>query len=827
MIVLEPLEARRLLSHYVVSTGGDDAGPGAPNAPWATLQHAAEVVQAGDSVTVLPGHYAGFLLRTSGTAQAPITFTAKSGVIIDSRNLATPDGINLEGASFVVIEGFSLTGLPRAGIRAVQDQGVKILSNQIDQSGYWGILTGFSQDVDIENNIVTGSIKQHGIYVGNSADNPVIRGNTVSGNHQCGIQINSDASQGGDGIITGAVVEANIVYDNGRAGGAAINLDGVGLSTVDDNLIYDNHATGIALYRQDGAAPPADDVIVNNTVVMPADARWALSLSDGANGIFVGNNILLTQSDRRGVLSVAADSRAGLLSDHNAVSNRFSDDGGDSNLSLANWRRQTGQDANSMLATPQGLFANFARRDFHLAQHSPAESGGSPAHLPQKDIESKQPADPKHPAIGAYQQTKPRAGALLGGEASASTWALGWRGGLVIAAAGAATAAVLAAWAVRRRALGRWLGPYIAQSLRRPRRRPSGETHLLLCIADHFEPQHGHVDHEHAMVRINRWEMQYPLLFGTLRDSDGKPPRHTFFYPLEQFDPAEMAALAQFCRAGLGEVEVHLHHDRDTAENLRRRLSSYCAMLAERFGMLATHRRDGRTMYGFVHGNWALDNSRPDGRWCGVDGELDVLRQTGCYADFTLPSAPNPTQVRKINSIYYALEDGRPRSHERGTDVGAAPAPSDGLMLIQGPLLLNWRRRKWGLLPRIENACLQANQPPDIHRLDLWLKAAIRIPSRPDWFFVKLHTHGAPEANQQVLLGPAMVEFHTALAKRSMFDPNFHYHYVTAREMYNLVRAAEDRWTGSVDDARDYELLFNGRAPRWTQPPAPVQSCCG
>jgi len=47
MILLEELESRRLLSQYVVSIGGDDAGPGAPNAPWATLQHAADVVQAG------------------------------------------------------------------------------------------------------------------------------------------------------------------------------------------------------------------------------------------------------------------------------------------------------------------------------------------------------------------------------------------------------------------------------------------------------------------------------------------------------------------------------------------------------------------------------------------------------------------------------------------------------------------------------------------------------------------------------------------------------------------------------------------------------------
>ena len=52
-----------------------------------------------------------------------------------------------------------------------------------------------------------------------------------------------------------------------------------------------------------------------------------------------------------------------------------------------------------------------------------------------------------------------------------------------------------------------------------------------------------------------------------------------------------------------------------------------------------------------------------------------------------------------------------------------------------------------------------------------------------------------------------MIEFHSALARRAAADPRFHYHYVTAREMYNLVRAAEAGWSGSVADARDFEIV--------------------
>jgi hypothetical protein len=125
--------------------------------------------------------------------------------------------------------------------------------------------------------------------------------------------------------------------------------------------------------------------------------------------------------------------------------------------------------------------------------------------------------------------------------------------------------------------------------------------------------------------------------------------------------------------------------------------------------------------------------------------------------------------------------------------------------------VLDWRRRKWGLLPRLENGCLQASQPPSIERLLLWLKARVQVKKRPDWFFVKLHCHGAPEDAHEVLLGGTMVRFHEQLAEYARRRPNFHFHYVTAREMVNLARAAEAGWAGGVAEARDRE---------WLSPPA-------
>ena len=270
--------------------------------------------------------------------------------------------------------------------------------------------------------------------------------------------------------------------------------------------------------------------------------------------------------------------------------------------------------------------------------------------------------------------------------------------------------------------------------------------------------------------------------------------------------------LSELCRQGYGEVEVHIHHDRDTKANLHRTLTEFCKRLADRHGLLPRDRRTGAVRYGFIHGDWALDNSRPDGQCCGVENELEVLKQTGCYADFTLPSAPSPAQTRTINSIYYARGiPGRNRSHDYGIAAGTAVAPADALLLIQGPLGLNWRQRKWGVLPRLENGCLQASQPPDIARLPSWLRARVQVRGRPDWLFVKLHAHGAPEESHPTLLGEPMVRFHDALARFAKLNPAFQYHYVTAREMCNLVHAVEDGWYGSVYDARDYRLVMSNQ----------------
>ncbi len=248
--------------------------------------------------------------------------------------------------------------------------------------------------------------------------------------------------------------------------------------------------------------------------------------------------------------------------------------------------------------------------------------------------------------------------------------------------------------------------------------------------------------------------------------------------------------MADLADRRLGDVEVHLHHDHDTTDSLRAKLRAFTETLHLRHGLLRRDSESGEIVYAFVHGNWALDNSRPDGRWCGVDNELAVLAETGCRADMTMPSAPSSTQTRKVNSIYCAKgRPGQRKSHDGGRDVATGDwRRPDEIVLIQGPLTLNWRRRKFGLLPRIENGEVAPDCPPTADRVRLWGDVGVSVLGAESHIFVKLHTHGAQPSCQHMLFNGGFETLWTELERQYRDVQGCRLHYVTAWEMYAKVR---------------------------------------
>lgn len=403
-LCLEELEARTLLSVFTVAPTVADSAAGSAAAPWQTLQQAANMVKPGDTVLVQSGSYQGFDLTTSGTPANPISFMAQPGVTIGSPNTTTGrDGINLEGASYVVIDGFTINGMPRAGIRAVTDNHVTIRNNTTDRNGYWGIFTGFSDYVDIENNTTSNSAIEHGIYVSNSAVSPIIRNNISYGNARNGIHLNGDASEGGSGVITGALVVGNIIHDNGATGGSGINGDGVQNSTIENNLLYNNHASGISLYQINAADGSKNNLIANNTIIMAVDARWALNIQNASTGNTVLNNVLYDYNTGHGSIDISSDSLSGFTSDYNVVMNGFTTDDGSSIQNLGQWQSSTGQDTHSLVATPTQLFVNPGASDYRLQAGSPGIDRGTTRLSPTTDLTGAPRPSGSGNDIGAYE----------------------------------------------------------------------------------------------------------------------------------------------------------------------------------------------------------------------------------------------------------------------------------------------------------------------------------------------------------------------------------------------------------------------------------------
>jgi hypothetical protein len=359
--------------------------------------------------------------------------------------------------------------------------------------------------------------------------------------------------------------------------------------------------------------------------------------------------------------------------------------------------------------------------------------------------------------------------------------------------------------------LDRWSGSYFKGEVKKLFSKPfkQKKRHVIFCSVDHYEPDWNGASQEQQTERVKAWAQKYPKLAEKHSDSDGVHPKHTFFYPAEIYNEQNLSYIKEICQQGFGEVEIHLHHDNDTEDSLKKQLSEAKKKFCKQ-GFLGRRKLSHQPHFCFIHGNWALNNSHDDGKWCGVNNETKVLSDLGCYADFTYPSAPHHTQPKKINSIYYTKSSTEnPKTHNKGTDVQVGKFTDGDLLMIQGPLTLNWKNRKKGIFPAIENGDITGANPPQKDRIDLWVKQNISVIGREDWTFVKVHTHGAPEKNAEMLLGKPMDEMYSYLEDKYNDGENFILHYVTAREMYNIVKAAEAGEKGSPADYRDYIIEKN------------------
>ena len=337
--------------------------------------------------------------------------------------------------------------------------------------------------------------------------------------------------------------------------------------------------------------------------------------------------------------------------------------------------------------------------------------------------------------------------------------------------------------------------------------------HLIISLADHFEPSNvpghnaGYAPPEVQDRRVETWCRQYPVSFEAFRDSEGRQFVHTYFYPAEQYDAGRVERLAELCRTGWGEIEIHLHHGIDepaTAESTRQQLVSFRDALAFRHGCLSYEDGGGTPRYAFVHGNYALANCA-GGFACGVDSEMQVLAETGCYVDMTFPASTfHAAQIAKLNALYECrLPFGERAPQRRGRALEVGRSVTRLPFIVQGAWMLDFDGFARSGRGRIENSSISHVKLPSFGRLDLWKKAAISVRRRPDWLFIKLHTHGMDPQDTETLLGRPMQEFLAALIREAPARREI-LHFVSAREMANIILATCDGREGDPGDFRDY-----------------------
>lgn len=389
------------------SDSNDGLSPtcGGGSGPWRTIRKATGTVQPGDTVVVHRGTYrepegdfgAAVNIRTSGEGNAPITFRAETGTVIDAQNYEI--GVLIHNRSgvirWVVLDGFRIQG-GRQGIDISRSEHVTVRNNVISSAGT-GIIAPHNSYLTIEANRVENSRVSHGIYVSCLQDevcnNIVVRSNDAYNNAWSGIQLNAA------GVIRNALVEKNAIFDNAAEGPAQLTLYSVQDSVVRNNIICGRGQTnGIALWRYGTGDYARNNKIVNNTIYLaPGTQGHVIKLTEGSTNNTFLNNVMVMGGGWYTVFLYDSGSLPGLRSDYNLF---YRNDGGETTnvfrqyepptdawQSLQDWQSQTGQDSHSRIAAPNQTFSDVV--DFFLTSGSPAIGAGTSgdSSIPNTDID--------------------------------------------------------------------------------------------------------------------------------------------------------------------------------------------------------------------------------------------------------------------------------------------------------------------------------------------------------------------------------------------------------------------------------------------------------
>ncbi len=310
---------------YYVSVSGADSNPGTLASPFRTIQHGADVAQAGDTVLVRQGVYRALVTPTRfGAATGGyITLSSYPGELatIDGTGLPIPGGqnglITLNNASYFIVQGFELRNYTTASVKQVPI-GIYV--------------TGAGSHVQIINNHVhaittTAATTPNacasdalGVAVYGSKAPAAIADIVLSGNELNAMKTGCSETMTLNGNVSGFTVTSNLVHDDNNIGIVAIGFEGTSPDVAYDqarggeirgNTVYNITSYGNPDYGNQYAADGiyvdgGTDIVIEQNMVHHVDlgielasehkgrltsaviARNNVIYSDTSNGISIG-----------------------------------------------------------------------------------------------------------------------------------------------------------------------------------------------------------------------------------------------------------------------------------------------------------------------------------------------------------------------------------------------------------------------------------------------------------------------------------------------------------------------------------------------------------
>ena len=307
----QPREAIAAPSVVYVAPTGNDQNDGSQQRPWATVNHAAAVLQPGQTVYIRGGTYpltAQIRAQRSGTANQPMTYTGYPGetVILDADAIVVPaptgnppfphdqGAFQLENVAYITLKNLTVKNSHNSGITIRNSHHINLINNTTEHSfapgiGAWSNRPNATHDIKILGNTVINANDPSLGYPGSEKFEPPhesislgsvnqfeVAYNLVRDGQKEGIDI-KEASQEGtvhhnvvqrvkrqglyvdswSGVLRDVEVFNNIVYGGGGAGFVISVEDGIGAKDIEvhHNLFYDNWGTGVLFGRWGKMAP--------------------------------------------------------------------------------------------------------------------------------------------------------------------------------------------------------------------------------------------------------------------------------------------------------------------------------------------------------------------------------------------------------------------------------------------------------------------------------------------------------------------------------------------------------------------------------------------